>query len=412
MTTDCLPSPAPGTPDRHFATEDHPGVGSVAVSAAAARLGVPDFYGAASEFSVFDAEPDWTDGRYRVYAAHNEADCIRYGQGKRYDFCISRRHHNYYLDYQARKQASYYFIYDDARSPLDKTHITVVAARPDGTFEFTYANNAEDYDTRRLRNDLDLFLETKPGLEQAKDLFTCQPLTPEEATNLLAAQAASSGAGDFEALTPAQQLLFVRLRTTLTDAQYKGASSELRDAYISRAHLLTDQQAACSTEAQRRRAAALFRLYNAEEWSHTAEWLQRYPPPTPAMVAAHYIPQWPASAAAPVAGRRPVAETFSVPATEDGAVEAGHVISGPHGSLCLTKLQRAVAANTPTLFPVQELAPDSTGAASGSVIIARVDQGYVVLTGSTELLQAQMAGDADIVVRLATRANLAYARVS
>ena len=412
MTTDYLPSPAPGTPDRHGADDDHPVVESAAAGKEAARWDVLNLTEASTELRVFDTEPDWTDGRYRVYTAHNEADCIRYGQGKRYDFCISRRHHNYYHDYRARKQASYYFVYDGACPPLDKTHVTVVAARPDGSHEFTYANNAEDYDTRRLRNDLDHFLSTKPGLEQAKTLFTCQPLTPDEATDVLAAQAANSDRGAFEALTPAQRLMFVRLGIPLTDAEYAQAPSEVREAYISRAHLLTDLQASCSTEPQRRRSAQLFQLFNVVERLHTADWLQRYPPPTPAMMAAHYTPQWPSNAADSEAGRGPATDSFSALVMEDGEVEVGPVISGPYGSLYLTRLQRAVAASAPTLFPVQELEPDATGATSGPVIIARIGQGYVVLTGNTHVIQAQMVGDVDIVVRLATRANLAYARVA
>ena len=422
MTPDDMPSPAPGSPDLEPSPERpmpelrpagiHPVPASAAVGTEAPRDGQVVWHEAPAELGVFDTEPDWTDGRYRVYAAHSEADCIRYGQGKRYDFCISRRHQNSYHDYRARYQSSYYFVYDAACSPLDKTHVTVVAARPDGSCEFTYANNAEDYYTRQLRNDLDHFLTTKPGLEQAKALFTCQPLTPQEMADVHAARAASSGMVAFEALTPEQQLMFVRLGTPLTDAKYAQAPTEVRDAYISRAHLLTDQQAGCSTETQRRRSAQLFRLFNESERMHTADWLMHYPSPPPAIVAAHYIPQWPSNAAELTAWRRPPTAFLSPSVIDAEKAEVGPLVSGPDGNLCLTQLQRAVAANPLALFPVQELTANPTGAASGLVIIARQGSGFMVLTGNALVIQAQMVGDVNLVVRLATRANLASAQVA
>lgn len=361
-------------------------------------------------FGIQDCEPDWSDGRYRVYAARGEADCMRYGQGRRYNFCISRRHHNYYHDYRARYNSSYYFVYDDACSPHDKTHVTVVAARSDGTHDVIYATNSADYDTRRIGGSLERFLATKPGLAKAKELFTCQPLTPAEMTDVRAARAAASGEVAFETLTPAQQLMLVRLGTPLTDAEYAQAPNEVREAYISRAHPLTDEQAWCSTEAQRRRSAQLLRLHNEAERLHPAEWLSAYPAPEPAIVAAHHITLWPPSAAALATWHGSTAPA-SLPVREGGENLSSPCIAGPDGKLCLTKLQQVVATCAPALFPVQELAINSNSAAAGPVIIARQRDGYLVLTGNAELGRAQMAGDVDIPVRQATRAHLAYARV-
>ena len=362
------------------------------------------------EFGIEHCEPDWTDGRYRVYVAGGEADCIRYGQGKRYDFCISRRHHNYYHDYRARYNSSYYFVYDDACSPQDKTHVIVVAAVFDGSHGVIYANNMADYDTRRIGGSLERFMATKPGLEQVKEMFTYQPLTPAEVADIDAARAVGSGALAFQALPPAQQLMFVRRGSPLADAEYAQASTEVREAYISRAHLLTDEQARSSTEAQRRRAAQLFRLYNVTERLHTAQWLQGYPLPHPAIVAAHYTSAWPPSAADLANWHRSVPISLPQP---DAAAEndaPGRIIPGPDGNLCLHRLEQAVAVNPAALFPVQELRENSTGAVSGQVIIARQQDGFVVLSGNDLVRKAQMAGDVDIAVRLATRANLACAR--
>lgn len=360
------------------------------------------------EFGIEHCEPDWADGRYRVYIAEGEADCMRYGQGKRYDFCISRRHHNYYHDYRARYNSSYYFVYDDACSPQDKTHVIVVAACADGSHGVVYANNAADYDTRRIGGSLDRFLATKPGLEHAKDMFTCQPLTPAEMADIKAARAVGAGAEVFQALTPAQQLMFVRLGSPLTDAEYMHASSEVLEAYISRAHLLTDEQARSSTEAQRRRAAQLFRLYNVAERQLTAEWLQGYPLPAPAIVAAHYTSTWPPSAADMADWR--IATPASGPVLNEGSEVPGYLISGLEGTLDLTRLHQAMATNPSALFPVHELVENPAGTASGTVIVARHHNGFVVLTGNALLREAQTAGDIDIMVRLATRANLACAR--
>ena len=362
-------------------------------------------------FGIHDCEPDWSDGRYRIYAAWAEADCMRYGQGRRYSFCISRRHHNYYHDYRARYNSSYYFVYDDACSPHDKTHVTVVAACSDGTHGVIYATNSADYDTRRIGGSLERFLATKPGLAQAKERLTCRPLTPAEISDISAARAAASGTLAFEALSPAQQLMLVRLGTPLTDAEYAQASNEVREAYISRAHLLTDEQASCSTEGQRRHSAQLLRLYNETDRLHQVEWLSAYPPPAPAIVAAHHITLWPPSAAALATWRSPVTPAPPPLIREDGDGPGGPYLAGPAGNLCLARLQRIMATSTPALFPVRELAENPGGTAAGPIIIVRQRDGFVVLTGNAELAQAQLAGDLDIPVRLATRAHLAYARI-
>lgn len=368
---------------------------------------LPDPNAALSELRVFDIEPDWTDGRYRVYSAHSEADCIRYGQGKRYDFCISRRHHNYYHDYRARYNSSYHFVYDSGCPVHNKTHVTVVAVRPDGSCEFTYANNAEDYHTRQLGNNLDRFLATKPGLEQAKALFTCDPLTPDEVADVAAARAAMAGTVSFAALAPAQQLQFVQLGGPLSDAAYAQAPVGVREAYISRAYLLTAQQAAASTEPQRRRSAQLFRLYNEKERHLSADWLTHYPPPSPARVAAYRTSQWPPSAADLASWGWPATTPVGLSVMEAQKEGVGPSGAGPGDIQWLSRLQRALAATTPVLFPVHELAENPVEVAAGPVIIARQDRGYVVLAGNAQVTEAKMTGEVDIVVRLATRVTLA-----
>ena len=362
------------------------------------------------ELGVEDCEPDWADGRYRIYVAHNEADCIRYGQGKRYDFCISRRLRNSYHEYRARYNASYYFVYDDDCKLTDKTHVTVVAAGTNGSFDFTYATNATDYDTRRLGTGLDLFLASKPGLEKARHLFQNRPLSQQEAAAVRAAQAVMAGSASFASLRTAQQLMFVQLGASLSDQEYEQAITEVREAYIARAHLLTDQQAAHSMEAQRRRAAQLFRLYNKDRRPHTAAWLNDYPLPDPAIVAAHHVPQWPSAVPAP-AYTGPALVGLPLPTGRRESI--GSFAAGPQGMLRLARLQQTtLAERPPRLFPVQELQINPGGAAEGPVIIARQANHYAVLSGNDRLRRAQEAGEVDLVVRLATRAQLGQTYVA
>ncbi|AIZ65376.1 hypothetical protein PK28_17020 (plasmid) [Hymenobacter sp. DG25B] len=361
-------------------------------------------------FGIEDCEPDWTDGRYRVYIAWGEADCIRYGRGKRYDFCISRRHHNYFHEYRARYNASYYFVYDDDYNPMHKAHVVVVGAGADGSFGFTNATNASDYDTRQLGNGLDRFLASKPGLEKARHLFLSRPLSQMDTEDVRAARAVIAGNASFASLTPTQQLMFVRLGTPLSDQEYEQAPTEIREAYISRAHLLTEQQAAHSTEAQRRRAAQLFRLFNEGERLHTAAWLNDYPLPDPAIVAAHHVPRWPSAEPAPA---RFGLASVRLPLAPEGEISLDSFTAGPHAMLRLARLQQAVLAGMPPrLFPVQELEINPQGAANGPVIIARKAACYVVLSGNDHLRLAQMSGEVDLVVRLATRSQLAHAYVA
>ena len=60
---------------------------------------------------------------------------------------------------------------------------------------------------------------------------------------------------------------------------------------------------------------------------------------------------------------------------------------------------------------MQELAAHLSVAVGGAVIIARQGSGFAVLSGNVHVAQANLAGEVDLVVRLATRANLAYARI-
>ena len=364
--------------------------------------------GSLRELGVADCEPDWTDGRYRVFIAHNEADYIRYGQGKRYDFCISRRHHNYYHSYRARYNASYYFVYDDDCKQIDKTHVMVVGAVADGHFGFTNATNASDYSTRQLGDGLDRFLASKPGLEKAHQLFVSRPLSQAEIENGYAAQTVIDGAALFASLTPAQQLMFVQLGTPLSDLEYEQAPTTIREAYIARAHLLTDAQAKHSTELQRRRAAQLFRLYNEGERLHTAAWLKDYPLPDPAILAAHHVPRWPSAEPTPPRSKPAFAW---LPAGAESSL--GSFAAGPQGKQPLVRLQQAILADMPPrLFPVQELQINPDGAADGPVIIARQVDRYIVLSGNDHLRQAQRVGEVDLLVRLATRDHIAQAHAS
>ena len=386
-----MPPPEP-TPPLSFTNQPTPGTAAEAI---------PEY----RVFGIHDCEPDWSDGRYRVYAARGEADCMRYGQGKRYDFCISRRHHNFYHEYRGRYNASYYFVYDDDCNPMHKDHVMVVGARADGSFDFTNATNASDYDTRQLGNGLDRFLAGKPGLEMARHLFLSRPLSQTDAEDVRAAQAVVAGSTSFTSLTPAQQLMFVRLGIPLSDQEYEQAPTAIREAYISRAHLLTDRQAAHSTEAQRRRAAQLFRLFNEGDRLRTAAWLNGYPLPDPAIVTAHHVPRWPSAEPSPV---RSGPARLPLPAGEE--ISVGSFAAGPSGMLRLARLQQAVLAEAPPrLFPVQELQSNPEGAAEGPVIIARQADGYVVLSGNDHLCRARGAGEIDLVIRLATKAHLTHA---
>jgi hypothetical protein len=253
-----------------------------AAQAYAAKTEKKQAQSAGDEFSVNETPADWEDGRYKVFVAHNENDCIRYGQNKRYGFCISRRENNFYHDYRAKHNASYFFVYDTGVSPYDPTHITVISARADGGYDFTFANNAEDYRTRKFKGNLDAFLATKPGLEKARHLFVPTPLTDQESSDVAQARAASPEVPTekrvpFASLNPAQQSTYLKLGYSLSNPEYEGASPAIRDLYISRAHMLTDEQAAVSTEAQRRRAATLFWRYNRVDKQHPAAWLSAYP---------------------------------------------------------------------------------------------------------------------------------------
>ena len=341
---------------------------------------------AGEEFGVNDTTPDWTDGRYRVYIAKNEHDCIRYGQNQRYGFCISRRNDNYYHDYRAKFNASYYFVYDTALSAYDAKHITVISARSDGSYEFTFANNAQDHNTRKFNGNLDAFLATKPGLEKARAMFVCNPLSGEEETQISAARGAE-GEG-FSELTAEQQLTYVRLGRLLSDEQYKQAPLAVRDAYIARAHMLTDAQAAVSTENQRRRAAQLYHRYNKVDKAKPAAWLAQYP-----------------AAEAP---QGVVAQSTMWPPTSDA-------VEGWFGKAKATQLSESAGQSVANgyWFPLGELLWDpltilSEGADYGAVTVLRLDEGFQVLTGLAHVRQAQAAGQLEVAAQLVDKnfANL------
>ncbi len=360
----------------------------------------------AEEFSVNDSEPDWTDGRYRVFIAHGENDCIRYGQNQRYGFCISRRQNNYYHDYRAKHNASYYFVYDTQLSPYDKKHITVIAARQDGSYEFTYANNSQDYDTRKLNANLDTYLATKPGLEKARAMFVSKPLTDGETSQVAAARQvlAAQGVG-YEQLTPEQQQTYVRLGGILSDDNYTLSDVATRDTYIARAHMLTNSQASLSTEAQRKRAAQLFWRYNEVDKKNPASWLHQYPLVEPAAGGAKPV-AWPPQASA-VPTWFGAQKTGSSPLFECACEDQR--VSTPAGDLSWQKLQ-SVATDKPVhAFPVDELTV-LDAADEREPLVARLAEGLVAITGGAHLLAARGNGELYVCGRHLTREDIAYAQ--
>jgi hypothetical protein len=363
---------------------------------------------AGDEFSVNDTPPEWTDGRYRVYAAATEGDCIRYGQNERYGFCISRRQNNYYHDYRAKNNAAYYFVYDTQLTPFDKKHITVISAHQDGTFGFTYANNSEDYDTRSLKGSLDKYLATKPGLEAARALFVPRPLSPMEATDVAAARQVAAAEGEgFAELSPAQQMTYVRLGKLLSDPGYAAAPPALRELYIARAHMLTDAQAAASTEGERRRAAQLFWRHNVIDKDHPAAWLTDYPqtdaqadkarsgkasswPPAPSAVADWFGPAKPA----------PTPLEESVDPRQFGLLRAGS-----YGQ----RLAVVLGQRPSRELPLSELRWDSNDQDHGPVNFVRLNEAYVALTGGAGIEAAYQAGEFSVAARFITADDRHYA---
>ncbi len=217
-----------------------------------------------SGFNLETSRPDWTDGRYKVYKAHSEDACIRYGKG--YTFCISRRAGgNMYHTYR-RDQLAFYFVFDTQLNPAEETYITVVGVKPDGSCEFTHKSNNTQGTTKHYGGSLEKYLASKPGLAAGKGIFGAMPHTDQEKNGYIFYTQVAEGNIEWSTLTDVQKIEYVNLGEPLSDEMYEQAPAEARAAYINRGNLVSNVKAKVSSESERRRAVAMFFRHGAQHY--------------------------------------------------------------------------------------------------------------------------------------------------
>ncbi len=231
-----------------------------------------------SGFNLETSRPDWTDGRYKVYKAHSEEACIRYGKG--YTFCISRRAGgNMYHTYR-RDQLAFYFVFDTQLNPAEETYITVVGVKPDGSCEFTHKSNDTRGTTKHYGGSLEKYLASKPGLAAGKGIFGAMPHTGQEKNDYDFFDKVAEGGIAWETLTDAQKLQYVNLGNRLNSDEYAQSPPAVRAAFINRGMLVDNNMAIVSSEAEKRRAVTMYFRHGAGHYSMRGEyWVWPYATP-------------------------------------------------------------------------------------------------------------------------------------
>lgn len=210
-----------------------------------------------SDFNIESTPADWENERYKVYKAHSEDACIRYGKG--YSFCISKSHGgNMYHTYRKDRGMAFYFVFDRSLPAENEQYISVVGMLPDGKCEVTHKSNQTEQSSKSYGYSLDKFLATKPGLEGARALFVSVPQTAEERARYKFHEKVGDGEIDYKTLTPEQQLTYVNHNEGLDDAWYAHSNAATRMAFINRGRLLTSGMAEVSSEGEKRRSAKLY----------------------------------------------------------------------------------------------------------------------------------------------------------
>lgn len=262
-----------------------------------------------SGFNIETSPADWTDGRYKVYKAHSEDACIRYGKG--YTFCISRRAGgNMYHTYR-RDQLAFYFVFDTKENPQAETYITVVGVKPGGKCEFTHKSNDTHGTTKHYGGSLDNFLASKPGLAAAKAVFAPMPHTQEEKDGYDFYAKVEAGTIPWNTLTPQQKMAYVNHGENLVDDQYADSPAEVRIAFINRGNLISNYKAKVSSEAERRRAATMFFRHGATHYSMRADfWAWPY---ATAELLQHFVSQNGYIPADAIPRMRPEAQAIAIP---------------------------------------------------------------------------------------------------
>ena len=124
-------------------------------------------------------KPIFENEEFRVFLADSKEKAQKYGQGAKYNFCISRFDGgNLYHGYRSRG-ATFYFVYMN-ESMIERINapaeLLVIHAYPDGKYQINYAkpNSDEDIKVPELLRILDIDEKT------FSQVFKNEPLTPEE----------------------------------------------------------------------------------------------------------------------------------------------------------------------------------------------------------------------------------------
>lgn len=131
-------------------------------------------------------KPDYEDENVKVYLGDSKAKCIKYGQGSKYGFCISRTDaSNLYNGYRLNHNATFYFVYfktKEAQSgnpaPLIVIHVYPAHDGDDKVrYEINYAHINEDHSITKEQ-----ILKEFPALSKAfkAGMFQPIPLSEEE----------------------------------------------------------------------------------------------------------------------------------------------------------------------------------------------------------------------------------------
>jgi hypothetical protein len=114
------------------------------------------------ETKKIDDKAVYEDNNVKIYLGTDKASCIKYGQGRKYGFCIARTDNsNLFHGYRA-KGATFYFIYfknREARSSAPEDLI-VIHAYPDNQYMINYATPNADHNISE-----EAIIEKFPALE-------------------------------------------------------------------------------------------------------------------------------------------------------------------------------------------------------------------------------------------------------
>ena len=181
------------------------------------------------EDKQIDEKPIYEDDNVQIFLGNSKEKCIKYGQGRKYGFCISRLDNsNLYHGYR-KDGATFYFIYFKNKESQNKApeNLIVIHAYPDNQYQINYSTpNRDDRITK------DEILEQFPVLEPIFDKIIKYIPHSEKEERIYNIIQNTQSINDLKTLD--DKLLFIEMGKEIENSDWKNIPENILQTILSK----------------------------------------------------------------------------------------------------------------------------------------------------------------------------------